>query len=473
MTHRFRLFLATALLGSLCAIGVGSSPVSALSYPGVFQDLPDCSSDDQEFCVERLEYGATVGTMSRVQPAVVSPIDYYSGTNPNVSVFFQSPYSGPSSVSAMNPSFLNFNFHKGADSMHIYPPNGTTINGLTDGAYRIVVRLGDFDPSFLLLQGRFLAYSVSRDGEGHFRVDMTARPTPLAMVLGESENSRIAIDRCEANFWVTDCEANLASRGEIFGSFMMNGMAEYRDMTRGMWVAGNASMLQLSPMGLLTGSIDATAKGPHYVPSDFGIEGLVKEGDRYLNPAHFEMGMPLSMIASILSTKMGQTITVEMVKAYLANPASMLSGTVEEVPAGASAAIERAQTLTTTVEGETLRVNFNLTHYSAPNPTLTIKAPATTAPVTPGTPAVAKKKLANGATLSVLKKTSKGKTLTSKALLSPSKGATVTKLVSKSPAVCKVTGTKVRTLKKGSCKISVTVKLKNKSSTTSVAVTVT
>lgn len=475
MRSTLRTLAAALTLGGSITIAGTTRVVHAegLKYPGIFEYFPDCTTAEEEFCVDRLEYTPTDGSMRQIIDAVVPQWEMHSGTDPHVAIFFHKTYTGPSSVQPMNSMSLNINMAMGPDSQHILRPERPTINGIGEGTYRMVLRLGDYDPSALVLTGRFGSYSLSRDAEGHYIADLTVRPTPLAMVLGESETSHIAIDTCDANQWVTDCEANLASRNEIMGAFLMAGNAEYRDLMRGMWMAGNGSTLQMNPLGVTSGTIDATVKGPHYVPDDFGVEGLVKEGDRYLNPAHFEMGIPLSMIATVLSTKMGKTVTVDMVKAFLANPSSMLSGTVEEVPAGAAAAVEKMQTLTTSVEGETLRVNFNLTHFSAPNPTLTINAPTTAGPGTTPTPSVTKKKLSNGATLSVAKKATKGKTISSKSLLSPSSGAAITKLVSKSTTVCKVTGTKVKMLKKGTCKLSVTVKKGKKSAAASVNVPVT
>lgn len=476
MGKKFHALVVVGLIGALPVVAPGTPSVSAegLTYPGVFESFKDCASDTDEFCIERLEFTPTNGATTRIVPAVVDAMDRFSGDNPNVSVFFHAAYNGPSSLTGpMSSASLNVNVYKGTDSMHVYPPNGKTINGLTDGAYRFVIRTGDFDPSFMLLTGRFVSYTVSKNANGYFKIDMTARPTPLAMVMGESQTSRIAIDKCEQNHWVTDCEANRATRGEILASFMMNSMSQIREATRGMWMAGNASTLQMGPFDPASATIDVTAKGPHFVPSDFGIEGLVKEGDRYLNPAHFEMGLPFEMIAKMLSLKMGMTVTVEMVKTYLAKPGELLSGTIEEVPAGASAAVEKAQALTLAVGEDSLRVNFNLTHFSAPNPTLKISPPAsaTTATNSGAQTTAVTKKLANGATLAVPKSAKRGKTTTAKALLSPSKGASITKVVSKSASVCKVTGSKVRMVKSGSCKLVVTVRAGSKK-TASASVTI-
>ena len=477
MRPKLRSFIIVAAFASSLVVATGASPASALTYPGAMEELQDCTGEE-EFCVERFEFTPTGGSKIHVVDAVVPLTDQYAnpGPNalPNISVFFQSAYSGPDTYSPTNPAILNVNVRNPNGGRPPEFGDGSTETGLADGTYRFVLRLGDYDPTTLMLVGRYDSYSVTKNASGHYRVDVTAKPTPLAMVMGESQYSHVALDNCEAGNWVTNCEANFASRSQIMFSFMMNPMADLREAMRGMWIASNASTLQMSAPNLATGSIGAVAKGPHYVPASFPTDGLTPENGKHLNPAHFEMGMPLEMLAKVLSTMMNTTVTVATLKTYLSDPSALLSGSISEVPAGASAVVEKAQALSVSVGDTSLRINFNLTHFSAPNPTLKIKPPAS-APTTGGgqSGTTVSKRLANGATLTILKSAGKGRTLTAKAILSPSKGAAVTRIVSKSTKVCKVTGTKVKMLKSGTCKLSATVKSKGRSSTANVTVSVT
>ena len=483
MAKRIRILSVSVLFGALAVTAGTASSAGALTYPtpnpnssGLSELFQECQTADQEFCVELLEFTPTNGTKRQIADPVVPIEQRYTGTDPNISVFLQGSYSGPASVSMSNMVVLNVNFDQGMDTMQPYPPTGGTIKGLADGTFRFVIRTGDFDPSYMMLIGRYDAYTVTKGADGYFTVDVTVRPTPLAMVMGESANSRIAIDKCEANLWVKDCDSNFASRSQIMASFMMHPSAGDRDATRGMWLASNASTFQMGDMNVASGTIAVTAKGPHYVPADFGVPGLTQENGRELNPAYFEIGMPLTMIAKSLSAMTQTTVTVEQVKTFLADPSKLMTGTIKEAPAGAAAAVDKVQQLGVTVGDTSIRVNFNLTHFSAPNPTLKITNPATsgtTGSTTGGTtaaPARTAKTLKNGAKLSIATSAAKGKTLTAKSLLSPSAGAKVSSVVSRTKSVCTVKGTSVKMLKKGTCRLSATVKAKNKSSSVTFSV---
>ena len=74
----------------------------------------------------------------------------------------------------------------------------------------------------------------------------------------------------------------------------------------------------------------------------------------------------------MLSQVAGKEVTVEMAKQALADPSKIFEGTIDEATAGQ--VTEKLQQLTMTVGDSGLRVNFNLTHFSAPNPTLKVKS---------------------------------------------------------------------------------------------------
>lgn len=462
------LVVSSLFLTSLAVLSEGS-PVKALSYPVKFKTFATCVAPSDEFCIETFEFTPTnrdKQVIANPAPDIISdPTAIVGRTDPYINVFMSSDYSGPSSVSAMMPSGMAINFSDPVGSIPAYPPNGaTTLDGLKDGQYRVVVRTGDYDPSIMLLTGKFDSYTITKGADGYFTIDLTLRPTPLASV-AQFDGDTTMLDTCKANKWLTGCEANMAYRGWILASFGMLADSVIRDSVRGTWVSTNASVLQLAPGDFLSGDLNIDAQGPHYVPTDFGVPGLTKEGTREVNSAYFEMYVPYAMVAKVMSTKMNQTVTVDQVKTYLDNPTQVLEGKIEEAASPTAAVVEKVQTLTFTKGDLGVRINFNLTHFSAPNPTLTIKAPGVAGSSSP-------KKLPNGATVSPATSATKGKTLTAKSLLSPSSGASVTKVVSKSATVCKVTGTKVKMLKAGTCKLSVTVKYKSKSSTTAVSIKV-
>ena len=131
-------------------------------------------------------------------------------------------------------------------------------------------------------------------------------------------------------------------------------------------------MFSLGKVDFVSGAFDVTAKGPHYVPTDFGIPGLTTENGREVNSAFFEMYVTLPTIAKMFSQLTGKEVTVDMAKQALANPSKIFEGTIDEATAGQVS--KKVQQLTMTLGDAGLRVNFNLTHFSAPNPSLKIQS---------------------------------------------------------------------------------------------------
>jgi hypothetical protein len=387
-------------------------------------------------------------------------------------------------------------------SLYTAPYDGRTLSGLADGKYRFVIRTGDFDPAIMMLKAKYENFTITKGTDDYYTLDVTATPVALAMVLNASQSDTSATTACEAGQWITNCEANLANRAEVMAHFMMHPQAQYRATMRNMWVASNASVLQMQTMDLATGTIGASAKGPHFVPDSFGDTTLVREGDRYLNPAYFEMGISLSLVASALSLITRETVTADQVKEFASNPAarsSMVEGKIKEIPDGASVPVDKTQAVTVSATDTSLRINFNLTHYSAPNPTVVLKkptvaaAPATNTPTNTETktpvaetpaastptvttpaaaPATTTKKLSNGASLKILSSASKGTTYSAKSLLSPSAGSKIQGMKSTSPTVCSAKKTSVKMLKTGTCKLAVKILAKKKVASVPVKISV-
>ena len=297
-------------------------------------------------------------------------------TNPFLSVIMPpgQPYTGPSGSTAMGGMFpslsINYTYIPGEQGA------GTTHDGLPDGSYRTVVRTGDYDPSYLFLSGKFDAYTVTKGSDGYFTVDLTARPTPVAKVVNLSDQygkiDESPINNCNTGNWLTTCEPNQAYRRYLLSSFSMVSDASQRDVLRGTWISTNASMFSLGKVDFVSGAFDVTAKGPHYVPTDFGIPGLTTENGREVNSAFFEMYVTLPTIAKMFSQLTGKEVTVDMAKQALANPSKIFEGTIDEATAGQVS--KKVQQLTMTLGDAGLRVNFNLTHFSAPNPSLKIQS---------------------------------------------------------------------------------------------------
>ena len=287
--------------------------------------------------------------------------------------FISEPYSGPSGSAGQAGLFpaLSVNYQYIPGTSWNTPTRPPTVDGIPEGTYRSVVRVGDYDPSFMFLTGKYDAYSVTKGADGYFTVDVTSRPaaTASAVVLN---GSRAALDACEAGNWVTNCESNMATRRTNFFSLMMSADATQRDLLRGTWVSTNASVFSLGRIDLVAGVFDVTAKGPHYVPTDFGISGLTQENGRELAPAFFEMSLTYQAIAKMLTQVAGKEVSVDLAKQVLADPTKFFEGTIDEATAGQ--VTEKLQQLTMSLGDTGLRVNFNLTHFSAPNPTLRVRS---------------------------------------------------------------------------------------------------
>ena len=347
----------------------GPAGAAALTYPTPFSYFPVCSTADQEFCIEKFEFTPTGGAKQDLSATAASN----QFTNPFLEVFVSQPYTGPSGTAGQGGLFpaLSINYQYLPGVSWNTPSRPPTLDGIPDGAYRTVLRTGDYDPSYLLLTGKYDAYTVTKGSDGYFTVDLTAKPSPTASVV-ELNGSRAALDSCEAGNWVTNCESNSAYRRYILASFVMSSDAAQRDLMRGTWVSTNASVFSIGRVDLAAGVFDVTAKGPHYVPTDFGISGLTQENGRELAPAFFEMYVTLPSIAKMLSQVAGREVTVDMAKQAIADPSKIFEGTIDEAAAGKIT--EKLQQLTLTVGDAGLRVNFNLTHFSAPNPTLKVKS---------------------------------------------------------------------------------------------------
>lgn len=376
---RMKRFLGgvAALLAATCVMSVPAAPAgaAALTYPAGGAGFPVCTGADQEFCIETFEFTPTNGAK---RDLTASATDSSSQTNPfiNVSLSPMQAYTGPTGstgIGGMFPSLsINYTYIPGVMYSGTAP---TTLDGLQDGAYRTVVRTGDYDPSYLFITGKHSAYTVTKGADGYFTVDVTVTPTPVAKVVAMFNgvtNDETPILNCDAGNWVTNCEPNQAFRRYALASFSMVGDAAQRELLRGTWLSTNASTFSLGKVDFTTGVFDVTAKGPHYVPTDFGVPGLTAENGRELNAAYFEMFVTLQTVAKMLTQIVGKEVTVETAKKALEDPSKIFEGTIDEATAGQIT--KKLQQLTMTVGDTGVRVNFNLVHFSAPNPSLKVKS---------------------------------------------------------------------------------------------------
>lgn len=480
-----KVLLAVLVSAPAVAVVPGLARAATLTYPTPMTYFPVCTTADQEFCIEKFEFTPTNGTKQDLTAFSDRGDPQTAGTNPFVQVFISQNYSGPTGQPQQGGLFpaLSVNYMYMPGITWNTPARPKTLDGIPDGAYRTVLRTGDYDPSYMFLTGKYDGYTVTKGSDGYFTVDISNKPAPTASVV-ELDGSTAALDACIAGKWVTNCESNSAYRRYILVSLMMSADASQRELLRGSWISTNASTFSLGRIDFASGVVDVNAQSPHYVPTDFNIPGLKTENGRELNPAFFEMNLPLTAAAKMLSELAKQEVTPAQAKEALADPTKIFEGTIEELAPGATVATEKAQQLTMTVSDAGVRINFNLDHYSAPNPTLKVKsssalqtltvllksssAPTTAAPASDTTATTVPK--AGESTYT----TAPGAVLTGGTGVAAGPVATITKRGTK--AVIKVTMAKAGTIKiyrklKGKITLVKTLKAKKGSNTILVVFT--
>ena len=460
MSRFLKFVLSGSMLASSALVFSPVASVQALSFDSG-KNFPVCGSDAAaEFCIEKFEFTTTGGVTRSVTPAIES-----MGNLPEVNVtasFFQN-YTGPTGTpdsSGFLPALgLNF-YDTGSNAVG----GASTAEGLRDGTYRVVLRTGDYDPSLMTLTGQFNSYSVVQGADGNFTIDISAKPKSLARVVQMGSDDSV-VKTCEANNWVTSCAANQASRLYIDASFSMFYDSQFRSAMRGAWISTNASTTQISTADLLTGQVNVIAKGPHTVPTDFGVTGAGEENGKQLNPAFFEEYLPFSLISKMMSQVNSADITTEMVKSFFTNTTdltSALSGSISVSTSG-QAPVATAQSLGITTDASGVRVNFNLTHFSAPNPSLKITTPVVLIP-------------ANILSIKAKATTSAAAVATFAKLVVAPKSTVSLKVANASKTICTVLSTKVKGvttmklkgLKKGTCNVTVIVTPKKGAATRAV-----
>jgi len=434
MSKKLKFSLGAAFLAVSVLAMSDIAPVHA--YPASGANFPSCGSDAlAEYCIQQFAFTPTGGVLREVAPSnfALGNLDSAGNKEVNVVATLSAGYAGTSSTPQQDGVLASL-------SLNFYDPLSTTLSsststGLRDGLYTVVIRTGDFDPSSMMLIGAYDSYTVVKGADGFFTITLTARPIPWAAVVQLNGNDSV-FQACKASQWTTNCEANMANQRYILATFNMMDTAVMRDAARGSWISTSASTIQVAAS---TSSLqyNFTVEGPHYVPADFGVAGLAQENGKSLNPAFFKMYVPFAMMAASMS-QAGGAVSAADVATMMANPSSVLTGTIFE-KTGTAPAVEVPQALTFVAAPGGAIIDFNLKHFSAPNPSLKIKAPAP------------KKTLA-------ISKTSSFATLATLAKLTNAKTSKVSAVVAaSSKKICQVVKTSVKGLKAGSCKVTVTV----------------
>lgn len=422
----------TVIAGHVAPFTASTTGAATLTYPALNSNFPACTTADQEFCVESLSFTPDGGaTVNIADPATASQTDVnkpylYAG-------FFFSAYTGPTTTAdgtGLMPT-MNANVLNNAESRSTSPIR----DGIAAGTYTYRFRTGDYDPTYVVVQGDWVNHVVEKGADGYFTVEVTARPLTF-LTVGAN------VGKCLAGNWKTDCEGDSAIRRWLGGAFVMHQNSATRDISRGTAISTTASYIKPSAPAADGSGIGAkqslTVAGPHFVPDGFLTSGKTENG-RYLNPAVYKMFLPYAATVRSLALANIQT-TEEKIKEYL-KTSSIFSGTILN-----EAGVRVQKDLTVTDTGKGVLINFNLDTFSAPNPILYMSNPERSR-----TNATA------GAAISPLRTAKKGQKINRATLLGASPGTKVGATTSRSPKVCAVAGSTVRMLKAGTCNLLVTV----------------
>lgn len=408
-----KFLMVGAILLSLVSLTQAEQEVSAALQQSSW---PSCRTEAQVECVESLSYTTASGTFSATDPGGELPplAPMVQRTHPYVTVIPANP-SDPSST-------LNFVLVNPL-SREIAP---NVRNGLEDGTYSFVIRLGAFDPTQTGLSADPVSVTTAQRQDGTFTLSVVAKPKPRVMVMSAASDAA-----CKSNDWTCDGESGIVRN--ISGFVFQNLIPANRPLFRGMWIATNASAFSAPIVSVLERKVSAKVAGPHTVPPGFPTTDLKIENGKGVNPAFYKFYLPYSVLEAMLSmapAEIRNRITPEMVKAVITE-----------------AGTQKNQPVTLVSDEKGMTVDLGITHYSAPNPEVTFNSPAATAtPSQSLTP------------LRTTKTFAKGKHYAMSSLVSVPAGHRVSKIVisASSRSVCAVSGTRVQMKKKGVCSFSVT-----------------
>ena len=457
-----------ALLSAILVTSGSQQMVSAINTPFTGVNWPDCTTDSEEFCVEKLEFtpagSSTAQTISDAVPAMgTTPAQH-----PNTSVLVYLNSVNNNLYGKMGLAGLNFEFSDPAFETLV--GGGTkTKTGIPAGKYQLVVRTGTLKPHSMTIKGKPAGdnpFAVTQGADGYYTLTLSATSEPFITIMDSTK-----WDACRAVKWDGTCEPDTAFLRKLSGIVTaipstyqeveevrapgMPSVSPSLSLSQGLWVASNTVVIDVKPeMNLVTKSLGLPAYGPHYVPTDFPSAGLTAEGNRYLNPAYFTAFIPNELLAFVNNFQMAE----------IAEKApGRISATIED---SSAKAVPQAHETTMTGSGALIKVA--ITHYSAPNPKIyfggtTSSTGTTTTTSTPSPVAVAPSITSQ-------------KALTARAIASYKKfvipaGAQISiSVAASSKKYCKAVGATVKYVSAGTCKITMTAKPK-KGSAKSTTVT--
>ena len=451
--------VATALV---VAGGFSDSTARALNAPVDYVQWPDCTTADEEFCVEKLEFTPVGSSSAQVISDAVPPLGTSPADHTNMSVDVR--INGNTAVyGKMGLSNLSFEFSDPAFNTFV-AGGSVTRTGAQNGTYTLVVRTGDYKPHSMTIKGKPSGddpFAVTKGSDGYYTLTLTATSQPFVTLMDSTK-----WQACNASKWGASCEPDTAFLQKLSGMVVvvpptfqdveaprapgMPSVSPALSLSQGLWIASNTVVWDAkAEMNLVTKSFKLPAYGPHYVPTDFPSTGLTAEGSRFLNPAYFIAFIPNELLAFVADFSIDE---------LPAKVPSAVRATIED---------ENANPVThpheTTMVAKGAMIQVSISHYSAPNPVIYVgEASSGTTPTTttPSTSTTVVSDAKAPLTLTSRKALS-AKAVASYVRLVIPKGAKLSlKVAGASSRVCKVVGATLRYVKAGTCKVTVTAKPK-------------
>ena len=458
-----------------CAVaGLGPVPehvARGASTTPVVGEWPFCTAADQVGCIDYFSFEDATGTMREyVNAAAVK----YDGIDVSARCFRGGLQEGDPCAPQKTTVgcgtaglFISLVVTPSAMDRNMQPQEAASYFGRK---FIMRVRTGDFDPVFSLGK-RIESTRRSKLDSGLFTFEVNGL-IDRSYGLSTSDVSPTPPDtyRSRLSQFLKTSKASSVSYGggvSIYPSdFLKSTSIELGGLCVDMPFVGayadangmgfTTSWVPAKPTDSVASTIKFEVSGPHYLPESNGADDKIV-------PARIRFFLP------------DQFFTAAGYKDPSTFDASRLLITTMDGE-------KPAPTLTRKTGG--VLVDFGITHYSAPDPVVTIYREGMSASTTTTSTTTTVAAPATATTVPSLVASSlslgRGKSLTSSKLVSASGlsrpvGSTVSIKVSASTArYCRVLGTSVRALKAGTCRVTVTVRPKNgtsKSKTVSVKIT--
>ena len=306
--------LCTALVSVVAPVAADEPPTVA-SAPQSTPEWSACTTPEEDFCFEYMEYVDANGSVTDLVDRTTMPTVAWS-------ISSGAPYwTGPPENRLIGPHFF---IRIGGGSM-----GGGVIGAIPDGVYRTTLRLGRWSPQLGLIMAHVEDYAVTGDSASGWKVSLALRPAPRAM--GN-------YDECVASQWT--CRAEVMTESGIEVIFPPEG--EMPGIWRGGYIEANTQVFNAPLSRWQPFALKFTAFAPHLLPTSFG-------NGHEVAPAFYEAFIPRAALESSFPGIALDTVT--------------LTSFIQESSLDLGA-------LTIRKSSDGILFKFGITHWSQPDPVL-------------------------------------------------------------------------------------------------------